>query len=218
MDIQGTHSFDVTIPFPLDDDFVTYVVRSASSKDQRLVLAARSGCPIAFNELWDLYSRRVYRTLLGVTNNPHDAEDALQDAFLRAFLALDSFEGRSSFSTWVTRIAINSALGILRKRRCRPETSLDACPEREDDGPREEFRDLGPDPEQIYAELEEREKLVQAIERLPLEFRKVIQMRLSGNCSVKDVACRLNISEAAAKSRLYRARIMLASLTAFRAC
>jgi RNA polymerase sigma-70 factor (ECF subfamily) len=214
MDIQGDYSFRVMIPFTSDGGTARCVGHTVSSKDEHLVLAARSGCRIAFNELWALYSRRVYRTLLGITNNPQDAEDALQDAFLRAFLALGSFEGRANFYTWLTRIAINSALGILRKRRCRPETSLGADSQHEDEGPHEEFRDLAPDPEQIFAEQEEREKLMQAIKRLPLELRRATQARITENCSLKEVACRLNISEAAAKSRLYRARIMLGSLTA----
>jgi len=187
-----------------------------SSRDHHLVLAARSGCRTAFNELCDLYSRRIYRTLLGITKNPQDAEDALQDALLRAFLALESFEGRSSFYSWLTRIAINSALGILRKRRCRPETYMNANPHREDEGPQDEFIDSAPNPEQIYAEQEERERLMQAIQRLPLEFRKATQARITEDCSITEIAHRLNISEAATKSRLYRARMMLGSLSTVR--
>jgi RNA polymerase sigma-70 factor (ECF subfamily) len=216
MDIQSEYSFRVTIPFRSNGDTGKCVGPTASSKDQRLVIAARSGCGKAFNELWDLYSRRVYRTLLVITKNPQDAEDALQDAFLRAFQAIESFEGRANFYTWLTRIAINSALGILRKRRCRPESPLNSNSEHEGEGPYEEFRDLAPDPEQIYAEQERREKLMRAIQRLPTELRRATQARITENCSVKELACRLNISEAAAKSRLHRARIMLGSLTAVR--
>jgi RNA polymerase sigma-70 factor (ECF subfamily) len=201
------------IPFPSAG-----IGHTTSLKNQRVVLAARSGCRIAFNDLWDIYSRRVYRTLLGIMKNPQDAEDALQDAFLHAYLAIGSFEGRANFYTWLTRIAINSALGILRKRRCRPETSLDATLRLENDGPLVDFRVSAPNPEQIYAEHEERENLMQAIQRLPLGVRSAIQMHVSGDCSVKEVACRLHISEAAAKSRLYRARIMLASRTGSYTC
>jgi RNA polymerase sigma-70 factor, ECF subfamily len=213
MDIQGDYEVQPAIPFRSDG-----IGHATSSKNQRVVLAAQSGCRTAFSDLWDLYSRRVYRTLLGIMKNPHDAEDALQDAFLRAYLAIGDFEGRANFYTWLTRIAINSALGILRKRRCRPETSLDATLRLEDDSPRVDFRDSARNPEQIYAEHEERENLKQAIQRLPLGLRNAIQMQVSGDCSVKELACRLNISEAAAKSRLHRARIMLASLTAFYTC
>jgi|GEM_PF-770396 len=202
MDIHADYSVRMAVPIP--------------SKDQHLVVAARSGCRTAFNELWNLYSRRIYRTLLGITHNAHDAEDALQDAFLRAFLAIESFEGRSSFYSWLTRIAINSALGNLRRRRSRPEASLDQGLQHQgEDAPRE-FRDLAPNPEQTYAAREERENLILAMRKLPSELRKAIQTRVAEDCSLREVACRLNISEAAAKSRLYRARIMLGSMTAVR--
>src|ERR1700678_882378 len=99
-------------------------VHCAPRLDQRLVYAAQSGCRAAFDELVSLYSRRVRRTVLAITKNSEDAEDAMQESFLRAFLAISRFEGRSSFYTWLTRIAINSALMILRRRRARPEFSL----------------------------------------------------------------------------------------------
>jgi len=213
MELQGDCGVQAVIPFASDD-----IGHTTPLKNQRIVLAARSGCRMAFKDLWDLYSRRVYRTLLGIMKNPQDAEDALQDAFLRAYLAIGTFEGRANFYTWLTRIAINSALGILRKRRCRPETSLDATLRLEDMGPLVDLRDSALNPEQIYAEHEERENLVQAIQRLPLGVRSAIQMHVSGDWSVREVACRLNISEAAAKSRLYRARIMLASRTRSYTC
>jgi RNA polymerase sigma-70 factor (ECF subfamily) len=180
--------------------------------DQHLILAARSNCQAAFNELWDLYSRRVYRTILSITKNPQDAEDALQDSFLRAFLALESFEGRASFYTWLTRIAINSALGILRRRRCRPESSLDSSSQQEEEIAPEELRDWAPNPEQIFEERQRHAKLTKAIRKLPANLREAAQARIAGDCSVKEVAYQLNISEAAAKSRLYRATTRLGSL------
>jgi RNA polymerase sigma-70 factor, ECF subfamily len=123
---------------------------TAPPSDQHLVVAARSGCRTAFSELCYLHSRRVYRTIFNITKNAQDAEDALQESFLRAFLALETFEGRASFYTWLTRIAINSALAMLRKRRCRQENSLDSTSRQEDEGGLEDFRDLAPDPEQIF--------------------------------------------------------------------
>jgi RNA polymerase sigma-70 factor, ECF subfamily len=217
MDIQANASFRGTIPLNSNGDASTYVGDAASLKKQHLVLAARSGCRESFNELWDLYSLRIYRTLLRMTKNTQDAEDALQNTFLHAFLGIERFEGRANFYTWLTRIAINSVLGMQRKRRCRPEFSLDSTFRYEDEGPREEFRDLAPDPEQFYAVQEEREKLMQAVRKLPAGLRITTQALIAENCSVKEVADRLNISESAAKSRLYRARrIMLSSLTAAR--
>lgn len=94
-------------------------------RSKQLVAAARSGSAAAFAELRELYAGRVYRKLLIITKNREDAEDALQDTFLRAYKALHNFEERSSFYTWVTTIAINSALMILRRRRIRSEVSFD---------------------------------------------------------------------------------------------
>jgi RNA polymerase sigma-70 factor, ECF subfamily len=177
--------------------------------EQHLVLAARSGCRSAFNELWNLYSRRVYSTVLNITKNRQDAEDALQDSFFRAFLALESFEGRSSFYSWVTRIAINSALGMLRKRRCRPESSAAPTFEHEEDRTPREFIDLAPGPEQMYDQDQRCARLMQAIQKLPANLQEIVQTRLTEECSVKEVASRLNISVPAAKSRLHRARTRL---------
>jgi RNA polymerase sigma-70 factor, ECF subfamily len=187
---------------------------TASLSDQDLVVAAQSGCRTAFNELWNLYSRRIYGTIFKIVKNPQDAEDALQDSFLRAFLALESFEGRASFYTWLSRIAINSALGILRKRRCRPETSIDSTSRQDAERASEGLRDLAPDPEHTFDQQQRRAKLMQAIGKLPTNLRETVQELLAEDCSVKEVANRLNISQAAAKSRLYRARIRLSSLTA----
>jgi RNA polymerase sigma factor (sigma-70 family) len=97
---------------------------SAPLRDQRLVRAAQWGCRNAFDELISLYSKRVRRTILGITKNPEDAEDAMQDTFLRAFMAIGRFEGRATFYSWLTRIAINSAFMVLRRQRSRREVSL----------------------------------------------------------------------------------------------
>jgi RNA polymerase sigma-70 factor, ECF subfamily len=214
MTLSVKYSSRVTMRLSSDKDTSRTSACTTSHSDERLVVAARSGCRTAFNELLNLYSRRVYRTVFSITKNAQDAEDAMQDSFFRAFLALDSFEGRASFYSWLTRIAINSALGILRKRRSHPETSLDRTSQHEDESPLEEFRDVAPDPEQTYAEHQRHAKLMQAIGRLPTGLREAIQTHLTEDCSLREVAHRLNISEAAAKSRLYRARTQLCSLTA----
>jgi RNA polymerase sigma-70 factor, ECF subfamily len=116
---------------------------------EQLVRAARSGSAAAFAELREIYAQRVYRKLLTITKNREDAEDALQDTFLRAYKALHTFEERSSFSTWVTRIGINSALMILRKRRIRSEVSFDRTRETEEDFLDFELKDTDPTPEHI---------------------------------------------------------------------
>jgi len=184
--------------------------------DQRLVLDAKAGSRAAFSELWNLYSRRIFRTVLNITKNTQDAEDAMQDSFLRAFLAFRNFEGRSSFYSWMTRIAINSALGILRKRRNHPEVSLTPAAQWHDENAPVDFKDLSPDPEQCYDQCQRSVKLLRAVHRLPENLREAIEALLAEECSVKEVADRLNISEAAAKSRLFRARIRLGSMASLR--
>jgi RNA polymerase sigma factor (sigma-70 family) len=93
------------------------------------VLAAQMDSPIAFRNLYALYARRLYKSIFGITKNAQDAEDALQDTFLHAYLAIHTFEGKSSIYSWLTRIAINSALTILRRRRIRPEILFDPQPD-----------------------------------------------------------------------------------------
>jgi RNA polymerase sigma-70 factor, ECF subfamily len=216
MALSGEYGSRVALPSLPDQNARSVGDDTAPPSDQHLVVAACSGCRTGFNELCDLYSRRIYRTIFSITKNAQDAEDALQESFLRAFLALGSFEGRASFYTWLTRIATNSALAMLRKRRCRLENSLDSTSQQEDEGGLEDFRDLAPDPEQIFGERQRHAKLMQAIHELPTDLREAVQVRITGDCSVKEVAYRLNISQAAAKSRLYRARTRLGLLIAAR--
>jgi RNA polymerase sigma-70 factor (ECF subfamily) len=213
MALSAEYDSRMAIPLPADNDVRVTGGYTTSLSDQHLVLAARSGCRSAFNELWSLYSPRVYRTVFNITKNRQDAEDAVQDSFFRAFLSLESFEGRSSFYSWVTRIAINSALGVLRKRRRRPETQHDPMFQREDEAPPREVIDLAPDPEQIYDQSQRCARLMQAVHKLPTNLKKAVQVRMTEDCSVKELASRLNISEAAVKSRLYRARTRLGSPT-----
>ncbi len=203
MALSAEYQSPVAISLPPDNDHTT------SFGDQHLVHAARSGSGSAFNELWNLYSRRVYSTVFNITKNRQDAEDAVQDSFFRAFQALERFEGRSSFYSWVTRIAINSALGVLRKRRCRGETTHIPTFEYEDDRAPREIIDVAPDPEQVCDQNQRCARLMQAIERLPTNLQEIVQTRLTEDCSLKEVASRLKISVPAAKSRLYRARTRL---------
>jgi len=216
---------DVSLPWPLafprerEESIAAgrlRLRRDASSHscqpcDQHLVDAARSGCRLAFGELWNLYSRRIYSTVLKILKNPQDAEDASQDAFLRAVQAIGGFKDRASFYTWLTRIAINSALGILRNRRRKPETSLDSTSQWEGEWRAEDLKDLAPGPEQILDVQQQQASLRQAMNRLPLKLREAIYTLTTEDCGVAEVARRLNISYAAAKSRLYRAQVMMSS-------
>jgi RNA polymerase sigma-70 factor, ECF subfamily len=192
----------VVIPMHADEELL---------QSKNLVAAARSGSSAAFAQLREIYAPRVYRKLVTMTKNREDAEDALQDTFLRAYMALDTFEERSSFYTWVTRIAINSALMILRRRRTRSEVSFDSPSETEEVVPSFEFKDTGPSPEHICVHRQNYAYMLRSIWRLQPRLRQVIEMQMMDNCSIKEIAQTLEISEAAVKSRLARARARLAS-------
>jgi RNA polymerase sigma-70 factor, ECF subfamily len=181
-------------------------VHCAPRRDQRLVYAAQSGCRAAFDELVSLHCRRVRRTILAITKNSEDAEDAMQDSFLRSFLAISRFEGRASFYSWLTRIAINSALMILRRRRARSEFSLNTPQECSDEIAHMDFKDLAPNPEETHYRRQRHIRLTRAIRSLSPNLRKIVQTCVVEECSVREAAEKFNISEAAVKSRLYRAR------------
>lgn len=157
----------------------------------------------AFGELVGRYESKVYSLSLRMLRNPEDAEDVLQDTFLRAYRGLKSFQGNSTFSTWVYRIAANSALMRLRKKQL-PTVSIEDADER--DAPLN-IADWKPGPvEQLLTE-ETRVAMEQAIESLPPEFRQVFILRDVEELSNAEVAEVLDLSVAAVKSRLHRARL-----------
>lgn len=175
--------------------------------DQLLVQAARSGDCRAFVELCERHSKKVLPRIYRITNNWEDAEDVLQESLLKAFLHLKNFEGRSSFSSWLTRIAINSALMLLRKKRG-VEVSIDYVGD-DDRSWRtwEPWEHHSETPEKHYAQREREELLRNAILRLPPTFREAVELRHAKGYSIREIAQALGISAAAAKSRLLRARI-----------
>jgi RNA polymerase sigma-70 factor (ECF subfamily) len=184
-----------------------------ASRSKELVRAARSGSAVAFTELMEIYAQRVYRKLLIITKNREDAEDALQDTFLRAYRGLPAFEERASFYTWVTTIAINSALMILRQRRNRSEVSFDRASATEEDFPVLEFQDTRPTPEYICVHRQRYAHTLRSIRKLQPRLRQVIEMQMMDKRSTREIAQALDISEAAVKSRLRRARMRLDTAT-----
>jgi len=174
--------------------------------NEMLVSMAKSGDVNAFVELIKRHADNVFQATYRVTRNRQDAEDALQESFLRAFIHIKEFQERSSFSTWLTRIAINSALMILRKKRNSAEISIDRT-----DGSAGNFENWEPrspweDPESRYVHRERYELLRQAIQQLPPVFRDVIELLHAKECSNQEIAQSLGISVPAVKSRLARAR------------
>ncbi len=174
-------------------------------RDKKLVTEAQAGSSAAFAELQSIYWRQLYSTVIAITRNREDAEDALQDTFLRAYIALRDFEGRSSVYSWLTRIAINSALMILRKRRTRAEVFSES-PFDEVEGHFPEVRDRAPNPEQICDLHQRSTHLQRAIQKLEPKLRAPIQILLMHECSMKEIAQALDLTVAAVKTRLHRAR------------
>ena len=179
--------------------------RLREMNEELLVSAARSGDCTAFMELCGRHSSQIRWRIHRITRNPEDAEDAFQDTLLRAFLNLKRFEGRSSFSSWLTRIAINSALGLLRKKRA-SELPIPLSSDNSANWILGEIPDQSETPE-VYCERREKEELLRsAILRLPPIFREVVELRHEREYSALEIAEVLGISVAAAKSRLSRAR------------
>jgi RNA polymerase sigma factor (sigma-70 family) len=179
-----------------------------SSDDQTLVAAARTGEHLAFSELWNRHSKKIFNTMYRITRNRQDAEDALQDAFLKAFVHLKNFDGRSAFSTWLTRIAINSALMILRRKRAHPEISMDGGVDG-DAWQHWEVADRRVNTEEHYARCESERHLKRAIHRLRPSLRTIVEIQQVHDNSIKEIAEIAGISVAATKSRLLRARTVL---------
>ena len=183
---------------------------SAVVKDDEgvLVTAAKAGDLAAFEELVNRYERKIFRLAHNITQNREDAEDVMQDAFLKSFEHLGDFQGDSRFYTWLVRIAVNEALMKLRKRRPN-QVSLDEPVESEEDLLPREVRDWGPTPEQRYAQTELQRILSEVIGELDPAFRIVFVLRDIEELSTEETAHLLGLSVPAVKSRLLRARLKL---------
>jgi RNA polymerase sigma-70 factor (ECF subfamily) len=175
-----------------------------------LVSAAKGGDTGAFEELVNRYERKIFRLGMNITQNKEDAEDVMQDAFMKSYQNLDRFQGDSRFYTWLVRIAVNEALMKLRKRRPN-QVSLDE-PLKDGDGEESVFREIedwGPSPEKKFAQVELNEILNSVISDLDPIFRVAFLLRDVEGLSTEETAQILGISVAAVKSRLLRARLKL---------
>jgi RNA polymerase sigma-70 factor, ECF subfamily len=184
-------------------------LNAPAATDEFLVGAAKLGNRHAFAELWQRHSSAVLRMAFRITKNHDDAEDVLQEAWMKAYVHLNTFDGRAKFSTWLTRIAINSALMTLRKKRAHPEASMEIT-DGETWHPREvadETKDVG----ELYISHERTESLRRAICRLKPSLRCVVEIHQSNDSSVKEIAELTGLTVTATKSRLLRARAALRS-------
>lgn len=177
----------------------------ADTDERRLVAQAKSGSSSAFGQLYERYRLRLYNTTYRVLRQQQDAEDAVQRCFQRALINLARFREDSTFSTWVTRIAINEALMLLRQRR----TTVPLAEVGHDDSETPflaEFVDRAPSPEQTVAENEIRDALAQAVSRLRKNLRAVILLREFRGLTSEETARRLGLTVAAVKARIFHAR------------
>lgn len=180
-----------------------------------LLAAAKGGCSTSFDLLCAAHATRLLKTALKVTRNREDAEDAVQDSLMRAFVSINEFRGSSSFSTWLTRIVINSALMIRRKNVTARRVYLDS--ESEDSSHFNlEIEDSAPNPEQILVALERRRALRTAISDLRPRVRAVLEVGHLREFSMKETAKVLNISVGAAKACLFHGRVALRKSRALR--
>lgn len=174
-----------------------------------LVERARAGDVRAFGDLVSKYERKVYRMARNILQNDEDAEDVLQETFLKAFEHLDSFQGQSKFYTWLTRIAVNESLMKLRKRKTDRSVSLDESIETDEEPIVREIAVWDDTPEATYNQAEVRQILDTAISGLKPIFRTVFVLRDVEELSTEETAEALGLSVAAVKSRLLRARLQL---------
>ena len=184
------------------------MTRAAELDDQELVRLARKGDQRAFGELVQRYQSKIYRLARRMTETDEDAEDVLQEAFVKAYRSLRQFQGKSRFSTWLYRITVNLALMKLRKRRLE-SVSLDVPVSTEEGEVRRDFQNGGPDPLAKLVSKESSEIIDRAIAELPPGYRAVFILRHVEGLSTGETAKILRVSVAAVKSRLHRTRIEL---------
>jgi RNA polymerase sigma-70 factor (ECF subfamily) len=192
-------------------EWISGVLREES--DSSLVAATKKGESRAFEFLVKRHESRIFAVAFKITRNREDAQDVVQQSFYKAYAHLDTFKGESSFSTWLTRIAMNEAFMCLRKNRTRNEVSLEHL----QSGPEAPFpmeiRDTGENPAAIYRQYEKQRILSQAMVHLSSELRATLFLRLEGR-TIKETAEIMGVGIVTLKSRLFRARKKLRILFA----
>jgi RNA polymerase sigma-70 factor (ECF subfamily) len=188
----------------------TQFAPSTQVNEDSLIRAGQRGDAQALDTLFHRYHRTLFHSALTIMGNPHDAEDALQDGLLCAFRNLKSFEGRSQFSTWLTRVVINAALMRRRGQAVRP-TAAAAEPVGKDEIPiAERLMSKSLNPEQLFGRSEIREIIQDHIEELAPILRTAFVLRKIREYSTSETAKMLRVSEETLKGRLWRARRELA--------
>lgn len=185
------------------------VSSQAGVDETTLVNQARGGDNRAFSELVKRYEAKIFRLAQHITQNREDAEDVLQETFLKAYEHLDQFQGNSKFYTWIVRIAVNQALMKLRRRKADKSVSLDQDIDTGEDTITREIAAWDEDPEQRFSREELGEILDSSVQSLAPAYRSVFLLRDVDDLSTEETAEALGISVPAVKSRLLRARLQL---------
>ncbi len=181
----------------------------ATFDESALVARAQAGDSGAFGELVSRYQNKIYRLAKHITQNDEDAEDVLQEAFLKAYEHIGGFQGNSKFYTWIVRIAVNEALMKLRKRKSDRTVPLDEPVDTGEEMVNREIAVWEDNPEQRYSHEEMQQILDDAVQELKPDFRTVFALRDIEELSTEETAEALGISIPAVKSRLLRARLAL---------
>jgi RNA polymerase sigma-70 factor, ECF subfamily len=181
-----------------------------SAGDKELVAAAKGGDDVAFETIVKRHRQRIFGLALRYTRSREDAEDIVQQTFQRAFIHLLGFEGRSAFSTWLTSIAINRALMLLRKRRALRELPIDDSSRDEATTPALQIADASPDPEASYLQRERARILSAAVGQLSPGMQRAVELRELGELTTRETARHMGLSVSAVKARLFRAKKSLA--------
>ncbi len=179
--------------------------------DLALVQAVRGGDVAAFEQLVKRYDAKLLRIAQNVTHNSEDAEEAVQEAFFKAYQKLEQFHGHAKFSTWLIRITLNESLMKLRKQRATLKQLVDNDVDADSDSERRQFdvADWAPNPEMLYRASEFREILITSLQRLSPALKVVFVLRDIEEHSLRETSEILNLTETAVKTRLSRARLQL---------
>ncbi|HWZ97238.1 MAG TPA: sigma-70 family RNA polymerase sigma factor [Candidatus Dormibacteraeota bacterium] len=180
------------------------------TSEERLIRAGQRGDAQALNTLFLCHRRSLYHSALGIMGNPEDAEDALQDGLLSAFCGLRRFEGRSRFSTWLTRIVVNAAFMRRRGLATRPAKEAAESHGKDEIPIEERLVSKSANPEQLLVRLETREIINGHLDELSPVLRTVFTLRIMRECTTNEAAKILGISVDSVKARLWRARRALA--------
>jgi RNA polymerase sigma-70 factor, ECF subfamily len=201
--------FSKTLCTNMTANSAQFAVKEGACDDLYLVHASKNGDVTAFEQLVKRYDRKLLRIAQSVTHNREDSQDAVQEAFLKAYQHLAAFREDSQFSTWLIRITVNQSLMKVRKQRAIREVSLDEDFQADEDILPMEVADWAPNPEQLYGTSELRDILIRVLRELSPILRTVFVLRDIEGLSIDQTAQVLNVSHTAVKARLWRARLQL---------